>query len=251
VLRTGASRFGEVKAMTRSLRRVVHPGVEAVLAVVIWGVVQTLVAASADEPRVPRVRSDRPAIRAFIDEATVRSATFLTAEPGSGTETRSNTTGGQQLSSGHLAPESPRVRGADPALAALIQDATNRSETFRRLVDAIQATDGIVHVVGGRCGHYVRTCLMFWIQVAGPHRILRVMVDERKTGIDAAASIAHELQHALEVLQVPGIKTAGEMHGLFERIGTWRRYSFETVAAVKVGDAVRSELSKSSPARVK
>jgi O-acetylhomoserine/O-acetylserine sulfhydrylase-like pyridoxal-dependent enzyme len=63
--------------------------------------------------------------------------------------------------------------------------------------------------------------------LAGPNRILRVMVDERKTGIDAAASIAHELQHALEVLQVPDIKTA----------------------AVRVTDTVHSELNARSKGR--
>jgi hypothetical protein len=85
--------------------------------------------------------------------------------------------------------------------------------------------------------------------LAGPNRILRVMVDERKTGIDAAASIAHELQHALEVLQVPDIKTAAAMHGLFERIGTWRKFSFETDAAVRVTDTVHSELNARSKGR--
>jgi hypothetical protein len=34
------------------------------------------------------------------------------------------------------------------------------------------------------------------------------------------------------------------IHALFMRIGTWQRYSFETRAAVKMTDAVRSELRK-------
>ena len=141
----------------------------------------------------------------------------------------------------------PRMRSDDPVVTALIRDATDRSMTFRRLVDAIQASDGIVYIVRGRCGHYVRTCLAFSITVAGPNRLLHVIVDERKTGIEAIVSIAHELQHAREVLDHVGVRTAGEMHGLFERIGTWRRYSFETRAAVEVADAVRAELLPRSP----
>ena len=148
-------------------------------------------------------------------------------------------------------PTSARVRAEDPVLTALIRDATDRSTTFRRLVEAIQSTDGVVYVERGRCGHFVRTCLVFWITVAGRNRILRAIVDERKADTEAAISIAHELQHALEVLGVPGIRTAGAMHGLFERIGTWKGDSFETVAAVKVTDDVRSELRKRSLGPVK
>ena len=145
-----------------------------------------------------------------------------------------------------VAPTFPRLRSDDPVVTALIRDATDRSMTFRRLVDAIQASDGIVYIVRGRCSRYVRTCLAFSITVAGPNRLLHVIVDERKTGIEAIVSIAHELQHVREVLDHPDVRTAGEMHGLFERIGTWRRFSFETRAAVEVTDAVRAELPSRS-----
>jgi hypothetical protein len=149
------------------------------------------------------------------------------------------------------APTVPHVRTEDPVLAALIREATDRSPTFRRLVEAIQATDGVVYVERGRCGHYTRTCLAFWMAVAGPNRILRVIVDERKTGMEAMVSIAHELQHALEVLGDRSVTTAAAMHGFFERIGVWRTDSFETYAAVRVDEAVRSELRKRRPGPVK
>jgi hypothetical protein len=141
-------------------------------------------------------------------------------------------------------PTSARVRTDDPVLATLIRDGTDRSATFRRLVDEIAATDGIVYIERGRCGHYARTCLAFWMTVAGPNRILRVIVDEHKNGSEAVESVAHELQHALEVLRHRSVTTAAAMHGLFERIGVWRNYSFETYAAIKVGEDVRSELGR-------
>jgi hypothetical protein len=151
---------------------------------------------------------------------------------------------GQQPPANREAPvPGPRIRTEDPVLTMLIEDATDRSPTFRRLVAAIQTTDGVVYVERGRCGHIVRTCLLYWMTVAGPYRLLRVVVDERKGGTEAAASIAHELQHALEVLHHRRVRSAAEMHGLFERIGTWQGNAFETRAAIDAQKAVRSELT--------
>ena len=145
-----------------------------------------------------------------------------------------------------VTPADPRVRTEDPVLAALIRDSTDRSTSFRRMVEAIQATDGVVYIERGRCNFYVRTCLAFGIAVVGPNRMLRVIVDKRKAGFETAASVAHELQHALEVLEHRSVTTPAAVRGLFERIGTWDGNSFETSAAVKVGLDVRAELQKQS-----
>ena len=87
--------------------------------------------------------------------------------------------------------------------------------------------------------------------VAGPNRILRVIVDDRKGSSEAIASIAHELQHAREVLVHRDVRNGAAMYGLFERIGLWRGHSFETYAAIRVGEAVRSELRSHGPRHVK
>ncbi len=119
-----------------------------------------------------------------------------------------------------VATADPRVRTEDPVVSALIQQATDLSPTFRRLVGAIQATDGVVYVQRGRCGHYVRACLPFWMTVAGPNRILRVVLDDRKTDgdeMEAMALLAHELRHALEVLGEPSIKTGSGMYHFYRR----------------------------------
>ena len=141
-------------------------------------------------------------------------------------------------------PTTVRVRTEDPDLAALIRDATGQSTTFRRLVEAIAATDGVVYVVRDRCRPPLRACLALAMTVAGPNRILRVIVDDRKTDSGAVESIAHELQHALEVLHHRDVTSGAAMYGLFERIGKRREHSFETDAAIEVEEAVRSELGK-------
>ena len=147
---------------------------------------------------------------------------------------------------GAAAPSIARVRAEDEALSTLIRRATEQSATFRGLVEAIQATDGIVHVVRGRCGHGVRACLMLWMAAAGPNRMLRVVVDSsRQAAIETMASLGHELRHALEVLAEPNVRTGAGMLDLYRRNGAVRVQDvFETQAAIAAGDAVYIELKR-------
>ena len=92
------------------------------------------------------------------------------------------------------------VRGLSPRLVAVITEAAAQSKTFRGLIDRIGNTDGIVFVADARCGHGVRACLLHAVTIAGPNRLLWIVVDPRKTDREAMRSIGHELQHAVEVL---------------------------------------------------
>ena len=141
-------------------------------------------------------------------------------------------------------PSAPRVRTDHPIIAMLIRDALDRSATFRWLVIAIQATDGVVYVEQGRCGHNRRACLPLSMAVAGPNRVLRVIVERLEPPTEAAASIAHELRHALEVLEQPGITSGDLMYFFYKSHGSWRGDAFETPAAVRTGNAVRQELRR-------
>ncbi|HEY7191043.1 MAG TPA: hypothetical protein VH436_31035 [Vicinamibacterales bacterium] len=143
------------------------------------------------------------------------------------------------------APNIARVRAEDQALSTLIRHATDQSATFRGLVEAIQATDGIVHVVRGRCGHGVRACLLLWMGAAGPNRMLRVVVDSDKTDVDTMALLGHELKHALEVLAEPSVRTGAGMFQLYRRNGAVQRETFETEEAIVAGDTVYRELKRS------
>jgi hypothetical protein len=144
-------------------------------------------------------------------------------------------------------PESvdARVRTQDLDLSALIRQATDRSPTFRGIVDAIQASDGIVYVQRDRCRHHVRSCLVLWMGFAGPQRVLRVNVAGGKNDVETMASIAHELRHALEVLSEPGVRSSDGMYQLYTRNHAWRGETFETAAAIDAGNAVYKELKRS------
>lgn len=136
----------------------------------------------------------------------------------------------------------PRVRTTDQLLVDLIGQAAEVSPTFRNLVNAIGATDGVVWVERTGCGRGVRACMAHTVAQAGPYRLLRVNIDPRKTDLETVVALAHELRHTLEVLAEPGITTPWGIHFLYERVGSRRGTHYETDAAVAAEDAVHHEL---------
>ena len=143
-------------------------------------------------------------------------------------------------------PQLRHVRSNNPSLAALITRATEQSITFRGLIDAIDASDGIVYVQPGRC-RYSRACVV-GVTATGTHRILRVSVVMRHPDVDLMAFIGHELQHAIEILRNPHVRKTTDMYFFYSRLGTQGEggLDFETTAAIKVGDAVREEIRASA-----
>ena len=142
-----------------------------------------------------------------------------------------------------------RVRFDAPDIARAFRDATTRSATFRRLVQTIDRSDGVVYVERGSCGHGVRACLAMSVTQAGPDRVLRLVIDKTKQGDDVLVSFGHELQHAAEVLNESAITTGARMFHFYKSFGTWAGDTFETPEAVHVGEAVRRELAESRRVR--
>jgi hypothetical protein len=140
------------------------------------------------------------------------------------------------------APAMPRVRSTNTSIAALISQASEQSKSFHSIVDTVNASDGIVYVEEGECGHGVPACLVTVLQ-AGANRILRVNVDTRKADLELMGLIGHELQHAIEVLSERNVNSGVAMYMFFSRVG--RRGTmdtFETTAAIRAGTAVSDEV---------
>jgi hypothetical protein len=135
----------------------------------------------------------------------------------------------------------PRVRAQSDVIAAVIRNATEQSSTFHALLTTIDATDGLVFVEEGRCGHSVRACLLLSVKVAGPSRLLRIRVDATKPDCQLTADIGHELQHAIEILSDPHVRDMQSAYSLFERIGPTGSERFETPAALRAGDQIGDE----------
>jgi len=143
-----------------------------------------------------------------------------------------------------VGPAASGVRTTNPVLATLIRQATERSATFRGLIDTIEASDGIVHVTEGKCRHGARACLPLTVTIAGPFRILFILVriDTGRADWDYMGSIGHELHHSIEVLSDPRITSSDAMVRLFTNEGRVVNGTFETDAAINTGSAVRLEV---------
>jgi hypothetical protein len=137
----------------------------------------------------------------------------------------------------------PRVRSENPVIVAAIRDATERSTTFRRLVETIDSSDGLVYVEEGKCRHSVRACLILSVKVAGPYRLLRILVDTRKAdGSELLAAIGHELWHAIEALSNPKVIDNRSIYQFFHQIGPTDSGRFETEGAIRTGLSVLNEV---------
>ena len=139
----------------------------------------------------------------------------------------------------------PRVRSTTERLAALIDEASTRSPTFRDLVVSIERTDGIVYVDEGRCSRGVPACLTWQLTPAAGYRILFAVIDTRRPALDLMASIGHELRHALEVLEDPSVRTSAAVKRFYMRYAVVGSHVIETAPARAAGEAVRYEIERS------
>ena len=145
----------------------------------------------------------------------------------------------------------PRVRSEDAAITSLIARASAASTTFRDLLDRIDRTDGLVYVNNGQCLGGMRACLLMRMILAGPTRMLRIVIDPSRADcdVDLMSTIGHELWHTIEVLQQPSLRSTAGMASFYAREGRPMGWSggWETTAAVKAGLKVRAELRKAIP----
>jgi len=145
------------------------------------------------------------------------------------------------------------VRTDDADVRALIAEGSANSPTFKHLIDAVDATDGIVYLLRGSCHARVRACLLLHMTHAGSHRVVRLVIEQQKADWALLPTIAHELAHAHEVLRDREVRSTADMYALYVRIGIdppqssmQRRNTavFETQSAIDTGQHVREELAR-------
>ena len=149
------------------------------------------------------------------------------------------------------------VRTNDALLRSLLIEGCRLSPTLRRVADEIGRTDGVVYLTPGECQiRALRACLLHTIVDTENARYLWIRLGANPDRRELVVSIAHELQHALEVLSQGGIRSKRDLLNWY-RFGESQAYgitlaspfrSYETTAAIDVGDAVRSELADRSVA---
>jgi hypothetical protein len=147
-----------------------------------------------------------------------------------------------------------QLRPLDCRTAAIITNGMERSATFRQLVDRVGQLNGIVYIkdsfyVNGATKRVLSGALSHQITMAGAHRVLHLMVAP-ESGDRRLITMAHELQHAIEVLEAPDVTTEAAVDQLFERIGTHASSGVvETQRALDAERVVARELSANRESR--
>jgi len=148
-----------------------------------------------------------------------------------------------------------QLRPLDCGLATAIAAGLERSATFRQEVERVGTLNGIVFIqprpsVNFRTNRTLDGALSHSVTVAGAHRVLRLLVGV-KQGDAPIFVLAHELQHAIEVLGAADVSTEDAVDQLFERIGVHTGAGVvETQAAVDTERAVRRELLQRPASKV-
>ena len=141
-----------------------------------------------------------------------------------------------------------RARSTNATILEMLEEGAKRSASFRTLIDAVNDSNGIVYVEFGHCafGH-LNGCLLPFIATSHGDRYLRILVTpdkNRRSHDQLLALIAHEMRHALEVLEHTEVVDVPTMEAMYRRIGTplTGLHGYETSAARVAGDAVLAEL---------
>ena len=144
-----------------------------------------------------------------------------------------------------------RVRGVDGRARALLDEAIWRSGTFQRLVDEVADSDLIVYVSRTPLDGTLRGALRFVGTGADGVRYLLIELnDGRGDDLDALsdrlagiATLAHELQHALEVADATSVRDLASFEAFFGDVGKSRRDVVDTQAAQLAGEQVYFEMT--------
>ena len=137
------------------------------------------------------------------------------------------------------------IRSTYPELRAALETGVAHSELFRELVDRIDASDVVVHLLydpdptPGVAGH------LTFAASAGGVRYVRIAIAPRLGGYDLLAILGHELQHAVEIADAPSVVDQASMAAFYATVGerraTDRGTTFDTAAAVAAGARIRRE----------
>lgn len=141
-----------------------------------------------------------------------------------------------------------RVKGVGDEMRRLIREVDQRSPTARGLVDEIGRSNAIVVIEFGDCKGRFRSCVTY-VQGDQRQRHIRVMVSTRTTNDRLLATIAHELQHAVEIVRDPEVTDGARTLALYRRIGNSRcrdgsTDACETDAAMTIEAVVLDQLHR-------
>lgn len=139
-----------------------------------------------------------------------------------------------------------RLRPQDARLEQVLKAGAARSATFKSLVDRIESSNVIVYVALNPMMKSSLSGMLTWMTRAGDYRYVRASISTELTFDQMIATLAHELQHAVEVIDDPNVIDEKSLVALYKRIGRQNSNAaparWETQAAQDAGFRVRREL---------
>ena len=142
-------------------------------------------------------------------------------------------------------PGGPRVRAQDARVERFIALGMQRSPTMRALVDRIEASDVIVYIGATPLMKSYLSGALSFVTTAGGYRYVRATINTDQLADQMIATIAHEFQHVLELIEDPTVVDNASLVKLYRRIGmsnSEHRASWETLAAQTTAQQVKREL---------
>lgn len=137
----------------------------------------------------------------------------------------------------HLRPQGTRA-------SYWLREAMRVSPTVRRLATRIEQSDVIVYLdVSHGLDQGVSACLT-WMAGTATRRIVRATFRAELTTLHAISLLAHELAHAVEVIEHPEVRSEPTLLAMYARIGHRTARSglrWDTAGAIAVGDLARLE----------
>jgi hypothetical protein len=140
----------------------------------------------------------------------------------------------------------PHLRPQDDRVAQALRDGAKRSATFKSLVDRIEGSQVIVYVAVNPAMKSSLNGMLTWMTQAGGFRYMRASIAADLSSDQMIATVAHELQHAVEVVEDESVTDETTLVALYRRIGRpgggEAPSRWETAAAQQTGYQVRREL---------
>lgn len=139
-------------------------------------------------------------------------------------------------------PIAQQVRSSTRWGLELVREAGEKSESFRRLLDAITETDVVVYVEPAQQLPGVTEAVTEFITAAGPVRYVRIWMGVRNIRKRLIALLGHELQHALEIGRAREVIDTPTLEAFYRRNGDLSVDGYDTDAARRMGDTIFLEL---------
>jgi hypothetical protein len=142
--------------------------------------------------------------------------------------------------------ESPtrHVRTTSPYAQSLLRDGFQRSPTFARLLVRLERSDLIVYIESQAALPPGIEGRMMMLSSAHGLRYVLIQIGTGDSQQDAIALLGHELEHANEIADAPGVSDMNGFVALYERIGVRSgSHQYETKMAQEAGRQIRRELA--------